>query len=318
MAVDPWVLGPLRSFEISGRLLSFTRAAKALNLTQSAVSQQIRLLEERLGFPLFVRHAQGLRLTRKGSELLHSVQSGFEGITSTIARFESLNTSLVVNCLPSLALHWLVPRLTTFYQENLNASVRVTAELRSLNPLMMKDEGIDIGIRYEPREQIASNAEVFMQEYLFPVATPEYLDRHRALKAQGSCLDVTFLHDASPWSGASEYVEWHVWAKNHRPEWLPALAGPQFNLASMMISAALNHQGVTLGRTAIVFDELKSGRLVDVFGAYVRAPASYFLLCPAPNCDRSAAFRKWIFTQAAIFTQDCGTLLPEINSTELQ
>ena len=81
------------------------------------------------------------------------------------------------------------------------------------------------------------------------------------------------MHDASPWVGAAEFIEWRTWMQAHQPRWLKHLDGPQFNLASLAIGAALNHQGVAIGRSAMVHDEVRSGRLVDVFGKHVAAPA---------------------------------------------
>lgn len=295
--------------------MNFTRAAEALHLTQSAVSQQIRQLEDRLGFPLFTRHTRGLRLTSRGNELLQCVQAGFAEIASTIARLDPAgSTTLEVNCLPSLALHWLVPRLTTFYRQHLDISVRVTADLRALTPSIMGDENIDLGIRYEPAERASPGAIMLMDEYLFPVATPEYLARYPHLQAEGSCEGVTFLHDASPWSGAPEYVEWQLWMKAHRPKWLGSLPGPQFNLASMMVSAALNHQGIALGRTAIVLDELRSGRLIDFTKSYLRATADYLILRPTSSFERSAVFFSWLKSQSEVFIQARYALLPGLKA----
>ena len=312
MDVDPSILGSLRCFEAAGRLLNFTRAAEALHLTQSAVSQQIRLLEDRLGFALFVRQSRGLKLTPKGGVLLESVRTALAEISMTVDRLAAVSTPLQVNCLPSLALHWLVPRLDGFYRHQPDVSVRLTAELRSLDLTTMKDEGIDLSIRYEAADQVPPQSETLLREYLFPVATPEYLAKHPAFGARESCDGITFLHDASPWIGAPEYFEWQLWLAARRPEWLANLAGPQFNFASLMISAALNHQGVALGRTAIVFDELKSGRLVDVFKAYVPAPASYILLQLNSKRSHSAAFRNWISSESKHFNLDRKLLLPTL------
>lgn len=294
--IDASILGSLRCFEAAARHLNFTRAAAALHLTQSAVSQQIRILEDRLGFPLFARHPRGLKLTPEGHLLFESVRTAFAEIGATLHHLGSVNPTLQVNCLPSLALHWLVPRLGDFYRQHPNVSVRLTADLRELDPQTMREEAVDLGIRYEPYRR-DSEAEVLMAEYLFPVATPEYLARYPAFAAGQSCEGVVFLHDASPWVAAPEYCEWQLWLTAEYPEWLPKMPGPEFNMASLMISAALNHQGVALGRTAIVADELESGRLVDVFSKPVRAAANYILLEGNSKHPHSAMFRRWISSQ---------------------
>ena len=129
-----------------------------------------------------------------------------------------------------------------------------------------------------------------MDEYLLVVATPEYLAAHPKFRAGKSLDGVAFLHDASPWVGAAEFIEWRTWMQAHQPRWLKHLDGPQFNLASLAIGAALNHQGVAIGRSAMVHDEVRSGRLVDVFGKHVAAPARYVLLSRRPQERRTRIF----------------------------
>ena len=114
-----------------------------------------------------------------------------------------------------------------------------------------------------------------MDEYLLVVATPEYLAAHPQFRAGKSLDGVAFLHDASPWVGAAEFIEWRTWMQAHQPRWLKHLDGPQFNLASLAIGAALNHQGVAIGRSAMVHDEIRSGRLVDVRQAWRRRRGTY-------------------------------------------
>ncbi len=312
MAVDSSILGTLRCFEAGGRLLNFTRGAEELHLTQSAVSQQIRLLEARLGFALFIRQPRGLQLTSKGHVLLKSVRTALHDIGVTIERLSTQRSVLRVSCLPSLALHWLVPRLTNFYQHHSDVPVRLTADLHALNRRKMEMENLDLAIRYEPPDCAPPEAELLMKEFLFPVATPEYLARHSAFQSGKSCSGITFLHDASPWAGAPEYCEWQFWLQAEHPEWLNHLAGPQFNLASLMISAALNHQGVALGRTAIVLDEIKSGRLIDVFGKYAPASANYILLHPRSLDPQATLFRDWLRSECKRFDRVRQLLLPKL------
>ena len=312
MLVDSSILATLRCFEAGGRLLNFTRAAEELHITQSAVSQQIRLLEARLGFALFVRRPRSLQLTPKGQVLLKSVGTALHDIGVTIERLRTQRSELRVSCLPSLALHWLVPRLTNFYQHHSEIPVRLTADLHALNRQKMETESLDLAIRYEPPDCAPPEAEPLMKEFLFPVATPEYLARHLAFQSGETCKGITFLHDASPWAGAPEYCEWQFWLQAEHPEWLKHLAGPQFNLASLMISAALNHQGVALGRTAIALDEIKTGRLINVFSKYVPASANYILLYPRSLNPQVALFRDWLKSECKRFGRVRQLLFPKL------
>ncbi|WP_207206586.1 LysR substrate-binding domain-containing protein [Cupriavidus necator] len=301
MQIDSSILGALRCFEAAGRLLSFTKAAESLNLTQSAVSQQIRHLEDRLGYVLFVRQPRSLKLTPQGEVLFETTTRALHDIQQTIQRLGMPNAPLQVNCLPSFALQWLMPRLTDFHREQPDVSVRLKAEFQALDRQSMDTEDIDVAVRYDPVRYSRLHADVLLDEYLIPVATPEYLAEHREL-AEGTSLDgVVLLHDASPWVGAAEFVEWRTWLEAFHPTWMAHLEGPQFNLSSLAISAALNHQGVAMGRTALVYDEIRSGRLVNVFRQHVRAPARYMLLSRNPDDRRVTIFSAWLKAECARF-----------------
>ncbi|HIC7211401.1 LysR substrate-binding domain-containing protein [Burkholderia stabilis] len=303
MRLDGSILGALLCFETAGRLLSFTKTAQAFNLTQSAVSQQIRHLEDRLGYPLFVRQARGLKLTGKGEVLLGTMSGAFGDINRTLDALGMSDAPLQVSCLPSLALQWLMPRLTGFHRQQPNVSVRVKAEFQVLDRQAMESDDIDVAVRYDPVQYSRLHADAILDEILFPVATPAYLAQHPAF-ASGESLDgVVLLHDAAPWAGAPEFVEWRTWLEAVHPAWLAQLDGPRFNFSSLAITAALNHQGVAMGRSALVHDEIASGRLVDVFGAHVRAPARYVLLSRNPDDPRTAAFSDWLKAECARFDE---------------
>lgn len=303
MRLDGSILGALLCFETAGRLLSFTKTAQAFNLTQSAVSQQIRHLEDRLGYPLFVRQARGLKLTGKGEVLLGTMSGAFDDINRTLDALGMSDAPLQVSCLPSLALQWLMPRLTGFHRQQPNVSVRVKAEFQVLDRQAMESDDIDVAVRYDPVQYSRLHADAILDEILFPVATPAYLAQHPAF-ASGESLDgVVLLHDAAPWAGAPEFVEWRTWLEAVHPAWLAQLDGPRFNFSSLAITAALNHQGVAMGRSALVHDEIASGRLVDVFGAHVRAPARYVLLSRNPDDPRTAAFSDWLKAECARFDE---------------
>ncbi|WP_244137582.1 LysR substrate-binding domain-containing protein [Burkholderia sp. BCC1644] len=283
--------------------MSFTKTAQAFNLTQSAVSQQIRNLEDRLGYPLFVRQARGLRLTEKGAILLGTMSGAIGDIHRTLQALGMSDAPLQVSCLPSLALQWLMPRLTGFHRQQPAVSVRVQAEFQVLDREAMETGDIDVAVRYDPVQYGRLHAEVILDEILFPVATPAYLAQHPAFASGESPDGVVLLHDAAPWDGAPEFVEWRTWLEAVRPAWIAHLDGPQFNFSSLAITAALNHQGVAIARAALVHDEIQSGRLVDVFGAHVRAPARYVLLSRNPDDPRTAAFSDWLKAECVRFRE---------------
>lgn len=299
--LDASFLGALRCFEMAGRHLSFTRAAGALNLTQSAVSQQIRNLEERLGYRLFLRQGRGLALTEKGSQLYETSSNAFAEISDTVHRLSLPDAPLQVNCLPSFALQWLMPRLVEFQRGRSNISVRLKAEFQLLNRHLMIESDIDVALRYDPADYQQVSAEVILDEYLVAVATPEYIAAHPLLTAGQLADDLVFLHDATPWDGAPEFIEWRTWAMSSFPDWTGHLAGPQFNFSSLAIAAALGHQGIAMGRTALIQDEFRSRRLVKVFNHVVKAPARYVLLCRNHDDARTTAFSEWLKAECRRF-----------------
>lgn len=301
--IDASLLGALRCFEAAGRHLSFTRAAESLNLSQSAVSQQMRHLEDRLGYPLFVRQARSLKLTREGAALLETTARALNDIGQTLQRLALPAAPLQVSCLPSFALQWLMPRLGTFMQQHEEVPVRLMAEFQALDRLSMEAADIDIAIRYDAARYRRLQAEILMDEYLVPVATPEYLALHPKLAAGVSLDGAVLLHDAAPWSGAEPFCEWRTWLEAVHPEWLAQIDGPQFNFSSLAISAALSHQGVAMGRAALVHDEIRSGRLVNVFGRAVRAPARYVLLSQRPGDRRAGVFAAWLKQECERFVK---------------
>ncbi|MCW0066484.1 LysR substrate-binding domain-containing protein, partial [Burkholderia pseudomallei] len=157
--------------------------------------------------------------------------------------------------------------------------MRLQAEFQSLDRHLMIENDIDVAIRYYPDSHQQASEEVILDEYLVAVATPDYVAAHPSLATGALTDDLTFLHDAEPWVGAPEYIEWRAWAAACFPDWVERGAGPQFNLSSLAISAGLNHQGIVMTRTILIQEELRSGRLVKAFEQTVRAPGRYVLLC---------------------------------------
>lgn len=302
--LDSSILGALRCFEAAGQSLSFTKAASALSLTQSAVSQHIRLLEARLGYPLFVRRPRGLTLTPKGAALHAATSTAFAELNRTLARLDEPEATLLnVSCVPSFALQWLMPRLVDFHRHHPDVSVRLKAELDVVASYERTQGGVDIAIGYLPPSGLPSGATVLLEEYLVAAATPEYLREHPPALDDRWLESVRLLHDTEPWEAAPEFVEWDTWRRCVLPDGNNAANSARFNfnLSSLAISAALSHQGVVLGRTALIYEELAAGRLVDIFRRRVRAPAQYVLLCRDSSDAHVAAFVAWLREECARF-----------------
>ncbi|KVO44157.1 LysR family transcriptional regulator [Burkholderia ubonensis] len=304
--LDPAIIGTLRCFEAAGRLLSFTKAATALSLTQSAVSQQIRQLEQRLGYPLFVRHPRGLALTPKGAVLHEVTASAFSDLNRTLTKLEKPDVALLnVSCLPSFALQWLMPRLADFHRQHPDISVRLKAEVDTVARHKFQG-GIDVAIRYLPPDDIPDDGVALFDEFLIAAATPDYLRHHPPAIEKAWFESVTLLRDVEPWESAPEDIEWQTWLHDVMPTPVGLADGSHFNfnLSSLAISAALNHQGVLIGRTALICEELRTGRLVNVFGRLVPAPARYVVLRQARSGSHVCAFVDWLVGACANFDRE--------------
>jgi DNA-binding transcriptional LysR family regulator len=303
--IDASILAALRCFEAAGRYLSFTQAAASLNLTQSAVSQQVRQLEERLGYRLFVRQARGLALTSNGTTLHAATTKTFAELNHVLQQLdEPESVSLEVSCLPSFALQWLMPRLADFHRNCPGVSVKLKAEFDSLTPRKLEQRGIDAAVRYLPSAEVPAGAHILLDEFLVVAASPTYLRRQPPTEMKAWFDGITVLHDEEPWEGAPECVEWQTWLGEVMPPSTQQIEGPRFNLSSLAISAALNHQGVVLGRTALIADEVRAGHLLDVFKRPVRAPARYVLMLADQEKLHANAFAEWLRHACASFDQD--------------
>lgn len=303
--VDASLLGSLRSFTMAARLLSFTRAADALCLTQSAISQQIRQLELRLGYPLFVRGHRSLTLTTEGGMLLEGSQRAFEEIESTLARISESTEPIKVGCCPSFALHWLVSRLSQHQAHRERNPVQLMAEFTALGVATDMAAGTDIAIRYCVDEPLgAGSREIMFNEWLIPVATPFYISKNPKLSTGMIDASSVLLHDAFAWPQAEASAEWLAWIQAIRPDWVNFVDGPRFNIASMAYSAALNHQGIAIGRASLLMDELADGRLVPILPIAVQSPAKYWVIAKSPESPSTVAFDAWLNGQSRQFVRD--------------
>ncbi|CAM3645957.1 LysR substrate-binding domain-containing protein [Vibrio aquimaris] len=278
---------------------SLSSAASNLNITTGAVSQQLQLAEERLGFEVFERHARGIRLTDLGRKLLDSVNPHLTAIEEAIEKLskEASRKPIRLKLTPSLAYKWLVPRLDDFQKSHPNIQVQVFAEGALVNS---SSRDFDIAIDYGPIPYKLGDAELLMQECLIPVMSPDYFNKVCKTQNTGPQLvweSVTLLHDAMPWQGAQKDQEWRYWAQKHQLE-LDVSQGHFFNRTDMAMAAAEAGVGVALARKALLNDEIKQKRLVAPLPA-IGANAGYFIIT---HCEASETqlFKSWLKQQVVM------------------
>jgi LysR family transcriptional regulator, glycine cleavage system transcriptional activator len=273
-------LHALRAFEAVARHAGVSRASHELLITQSAISQHIRRLEQDLGVVLFVRHGRGMRLTPAGERYYDTVSRAFALIADGTAALSSRKTARV-SVLPSFAALWLVPRLSAF--RVLHPDVEVELD-PTLNAADFAADGVDLAIRYGDGRWPGVQAHHLMTERLTPVHAP----------GAGPV-------DALPLLMTKRAFDWTAWAS---ATGFDLAARPRLQLTdyNVVLQAALRGEGLALGRLSLVGPLIAAGQLVTPFEQVVRAgTAAYWLVrprgrAPGPACQ---TFADWIQAETA-------------------
>lgn len=271
--------------------MSFTKAASELNVTQTAVSHQVRRLEDELGIRLFRRSRERLELTASGQAYLQGVSLAFDQLRfSTEQLLEGCNnTTLTISTLATFASKWLLPRLGSFRLAHPEIDIRVSA---STDFVDFVAQGADSAIRYGSGGWKGLRSDWLMADEIFPVCSPKLLTGNHPLTS----LDNLTYHTLLQVSGVTSN-DWSIWLE---AVGLPAnLTGGvrlTFDLALMAVQAAVEGHGVCIGRRAYVEDDLRAGRLVAPFGKPVTTDRAFYLVSPydLADCAKVVALRSWL------------------------
>ena len=297
--LDTQLLSDLWVFRAAARFGSITAAARHLNVTQGAVSQRVLRLEARLGTPLFVRHKSRIALTEAGTSLLEAMTSVASTLNDALSRINRQQRgALVVSCVPSLAMEWLVPHLEDFYREYPGIEVFVRSELVPFTADRMDDEGIDISIDYAPRPLEGLHELATLQEMIFPVCSRAYRDR---IDAGDAGEPLVLLQDDVPWLAGAEGNEWDIWRAALAVDWpdRPTVRR-HFNLSHLTYHAAMCDQGVAIGRATLVNRLMARGELVEATDFLPVPGAIYRALSHRPGDMRSPVRRFAIWLARAM------------------
>lgn len=292
-------LAALRGFDAAARHLSFTRAAAELNVTPAAISHAIRELELDLKVKLFERSSRVVRLTPAGESLGRAVAEGLGTITRAVQRLRAAEgrPKLVVTTSPSLAAKWLVPRLDRFLERHPEVDVRIDVAPRLLD---FAEESVDIGIRFGTGDYPGLVAERLFEESVFPVCSPHLLTARRRLKQPRDLRHFTLIH--IDWDAQwATWPNWSMWLRAAGAPEVDATRGLHFSQTALALQAALDGQGVALGDSTLVADDLAAGRLVRPFTVALKGPAQFaYHLVHAPQRAEEPlikAFRAWILDE---------------------
>ncbi len=285
----------LRAFEAAARHGSFTSAARELNVTPSAVSHQLRHLEDLWGLALFAR-GRHLSLTTAGQRLAPIVRQFLNALEGTLADLSGpdVAASLKVSLTQSFAVKWLLPRLPAYAAATPAADIWIS----TTDELARLDVGdVDVAIRIGTGPYDPLHSELLIREYVFPVASPALVERFGNIDAPADLLRLPLILR----SGKSSVPRWELWFEKVGLETFVPPPGPRFPDTAMTIEAALAGQGAALVRSAHITSELESGHLVKLLDIPVPSPIAYHFVCAAGTEKREAvsSFKSWIFEQAA-------------------
>lgn len=286
-------LNTLRVFESGARRLSFTRAAEELHVTQAAVSHQIKTLEDWLGTPLFLRLSRGLKLTAAAERYLRDVTAALDLIstaTSQLMRPDDRRI-LSVATLDSFTSTWLLPRLMDFRHQYPDIDLRILSVDREVDVFERGD--VDLEIRYGDGNWPELSATKLMDEEIFPVCSPALFTGPPGLVTPADLKHHTLLHDIM-------VTDWNAWLDAAGVKDVDGDRGPGFNHSYHVIQAAINGEGVALGRSVLVADALSRGDLVRPFPMGIPSVYSYYLVSAEQLSGDPvlAAFTAWISEQA--------------------
>jgi LysR family transcriptional regulator, glycine cleavage system transcriptional activator len=290
----------LRGFEAAARHMSFTRAADELHVTQSAVSRQIKTLEEQLGVTLFRRLNRALLLTEEGQALARSATAALDGIDQALARLSTLADQhpITVTTTVSFAALWLVPRLARFRAAHPQIDVRLAATNEMTD---LERARIDVAVRYCEPNAAAPGATPLISEEVFPVASPR-LARHRKrpLREPADLSRHVLLHLDDP-QGDLPWLTWKEWLTALKIPDLKPAGALHFSHYDQVVRAALEAEGVALGRAPLIERYLKTGELVAPFRGRVTVSRKYFVLVApyARERPRVRRFVEWLLAEAA-------------------
>jgi len=295
----------LRYFDAAARHSSFTLAATDLHVTQGAVSQQVKHLEEWLGTPLFHRAPRKLVLSQEGLQLKLAVKESFQILESTLSQIQTKGkeSALTLSCSPSFAMRWLTPRMSHLFRQHPDLTLRVYGEFHQLDRMRMEQESIEAAIRFDPGEYSDVRAQEFLDEWLVPVASHAFVKAHPDIKQPADIPTSLMLHDASPWQHAEECVEWNHYLSRFGLSIPEHHDGQRFNMSQLAVGAAAAGQGIAIGRLALVLEDLISGALVPLFPHIVASRATYhYVFLPTKNA-RLSVIQTWLFREGQIFSK---------------
>ncbi len=296
-------LNALRAFEAAARHLSFARAADELHVTPAALSHQIKSLETFLDVRLFVRKTRAVELTEAGAALFPGLNAAFGQIRQALAAIEVTKTDnvLVISSAPGVTAKWLAPRLYRFLEAYPEIDARISSSQTRANFLT---DGVDLAIRNSFGDPEGLHFEKLAEVRLVVAASPRYVEENGPFEAPADLLEATLIHDDSL-GRVKGMPGWDDWFQAAGVEVAGQRRGVRFNSTDHMIDAAEEGAGVLLAADLVLHDDLKRGRLIQLFDLAVPTGRAFYVVCPSgrENDAKIKAFREWLVDE--IQAMDC-------------
>ena len=317
----PISLAYLRSFEAVARRMSFSEAAQEMFVTQSAVSRQIKSLEDELGAPLFLRGTRSVELTPAGHNLLRAVESSLAKIDTTVRQVRETRgrRRVSVTTFASFGSLWLLPRIEAFQRHHPDIDIRVSAHDRLAD---LDDPELDLALRYCSPAQAPAGAMRLFGEILTPVVSRSMAEQIRRGEApplaEPADLAQHTLAEEDDDRASTEYLSWQHWLARQGHPHLQPRRWLYLNFTYQQVQAALAGHGVALARVPLVFEALARGELVEPFGRERRigSPYSYWMITAPMSSARAEVqqFCDWVQNQAQATREAIGDALSNLPS----
>mgnify|MGYP000023226430 FL=1 len=291
-------LTALKTFEAAARHLSFARAAEELFLTPSAVSHQIKSLEQQLAVSLFKRHGRKIELSDAGARYYPVLRQSFDAMAEATAKLEEVASvgALTLSVVPTFAVRWLIPHLSDFQDKHPEIELRLMTHFQIVS---FDDTDVDAAIRFGQGNWPGLTSRLLLQDEVVPVASPDYLARHPGLQHPSDLDGHTLLHDLN-----RPHV-WRHWLEAVNQPLINPEAGPKFETTNLAIQAASQGMGLVPANPLLLQNELASGQLVEVFDDLtLPVNCGYYFVYPPrrQDCSRVHVFEDWLFDLIADIT----------------
>jgi LysR family glycine cleavage system transcriptional activator len=290
-------LAAIRAFEAAARHLSFTRAAEELGMTQAAVSYQIKLLEERIGEPLFLRRPRDLALTEIGQRLAPEMARAFDILRDAFGDLAREEGTLIVNTMHTFASQWLAPRLGRFQLLQPQVAVRLETTNRAID---FAREEVDVVVRAGKGVWPGLMAHRLVDVRFTPMLSPRLAASIGGIKEPADILKLPLIDSKDPW--------WITWLNAHDlpVSILADQTAPSLSMQALDAEAAMADMGVALLTPAYYRTELATGRLIQPFERVIDEGTGYWLAYPESrrNVPKIKKFREWIVAEAEAARRD--------------